>query len=54
MIDNGAIPFIANIYPSHIEIYSQKYSNQNGVETYTNDKKSLIQHIKRYLLETIN
>jgi len=24
MIDNSAIPFIANIYPSHIEIYSQK------------------------------
>ncbi len=39
MLDNGSDPFVADITPSHIEIYRQKFKEDGGVESYERDKK---------------
>lgn len=39
MLDNGSDPFVADVTPSHIEIYRQTYKEEDGVESYTRDKK---------------
>ena len=39
MLDNGAEPFVADVSPSHVEIYRQTYKDNDGVEGYIRDKK---------------
>jgi hypothetical protein len=39
MLDNGSEPFVADVTPSHIEIYSQTYKDINRVESYERNKK---------------
>jgi hypothetical protein len=39
IVDNGSYPFVADVYPSHIEIYRQTFINNDGVERYVRDKK---------------
>jgi hypothetical protein len=39
MLDNGSDPFVADVSPSHIEIYRQTFKEEGGVESYIRDKK---------------
>lgn len=39
IIDNGSEPFVVDVSPTHIEIYSQIYINDNGVDLYERNKK---------------
>jgi hypothetical protein len=39
MLDNGAEPFVADVSPSHVEIYRQIYKEDDGIESYKRDKK---------------
>ncbi len=39
MLDNGSEPFIANVSPNQVEIYTQIYKDTNGVESYELGKK---------------
>jgi hypothetical protein len=40
ILDNGSEPFIANVYPTNVEVYKQKYTLiNNNIEKYIVDKK---------------
>lgn len=39
MLDNGSNPFVADVSPSHVEIYNQTFKEDDGVESYERNKK---------------
>lgn len=39
MLDNGSDPFVADIFPSRVEIYRQTFKDDRGNESYERDKK---------------
>jgi len=50
MLDNGSKPFIADVFPSRIEIYRQTFKTDGGVEEYVRDKKIVDTPYKRLFI----
>lgn len=50
MLDNGSEPFVANVSPSQVEIYTQLYKDINGEESYELGKKVVDTPYKRIFI----